>query len=204
MFGRFISEDPLGFPGGPDVNLYAYVGNGPLGLSDPFGLDPGNGCGFGIGCILDFFKTHWASILIIAGTACLLSTVCSLAVLGAINTIPAVGPWIVSGILTLGSAAAFAFGESSPSIQANKAAGDAFRDEVAGVLQQAGRQVTKEVVKRTPFGTRVIDIEVSVGGRILGGIETKLGSSPYLPSQQAKDAYLRVSGYLVNVVRRAR
>jgi hypothetical protein len=75
---------------------------------------------------------------------------------------------------------------------------------VAGVLQQAGRQVTTEVVKRTPFGTRVIDIEVSVGGRILGGIETKLGSSPYLPSQQAKDAYLRVSGYLVNVVRRAR
>ncbi len=35
--GRFISEDPIGFAGG-DVNLYGYVGNGPLGAVDPFGL----------------------------------------------------------------------------------------------------------------------------------------------------------------------
>jgi RHS repeat-associated protein len=201
-FGRFISEDPLGFPGGPDVNLYAYVGNSPLGLSDPLGLDP-NGCGFlGVNCILDFFKNHWVEILVVAGIACTLSTVCALAVLGAINTIPAVGPWIVSGVLSVSTAAAFAFSESSSTVQSNKAAGDAFRDEVASAVQQAGRQVTTEVVKRTPFGTRVIDIEVSLGGRVLGGIETKLGGSPYLPSQQAKDAWLGLNGYIVNVVRR--
>jgi RHS repeat-associated protein len=35
--GRFISDDPIGLAGG-DVNLYAYVGNRPLNLSDPFGL----------------------------------------------------------------------------------------------------------------------------------------------------------------------
>ncbi len=35
--GRFISEDPLGFDGG-DVNLYAYVGNSPVMLVDPWGL----------------------------------------------------------------------------------------------------------------------------------------------------------------------
>ncbi len=35
--GRFISEDPLGFDGG-DVNLYAYVGNNPMMLVDPWGL----------------------------------------------------------------------------------------------------------------------------------------------------------------------
>jgi RHS repeat-associated protein len=34
--GRFISEDPLGFGGG-DLNLYAYVGNGPVNHSDPMG-----------------------------------------------------------------------------------------------------------------------------------------------------------------------
>lgn len=36
--GRFISEDPIGFAGG-DVNLYGYVGNGPLGAKDPLGLE---------------------------------------------------------------------------------------------------------------------------------------------------------------------
>ncbi|MCK9274061.1 MAG: hypothetical protein M0P57_03120 [Syntrophales bacterium] len=35
--GRFISEDPIGFEGG-DVNLYAYTGNNPVNLTDPFGL----------------------------------------------------------------------------------------------------------------------------------------------------------------------
>ncbi len=37
-FGRFISEDPLGFGGG-EVNRYAYVGNGPVDLIDPLGLE---------------------------------------------------------------------------------------------------------------------------------------------------------------------
>lgn len=37
--GRFISEDPIGFKGG-DVNLMAYVGNNPVNLVDPSGLDP--------------------------------------------------------------------------------------------------------------------------------------------------------------------
>jgi RHS repeat-associated protein len=35
---RFISEDPIGFSGG--LNLYAYVGNNPVGASDPSGLKP--------------------------------------------------------------------------------------------------------------------------------------------------------------------
>lgn len=36
---RFISEDPIGFAGG-DTNLYAYVGNNPVNLTDPFGTNP--------------------------------------------------------------------------------------------------------------------------------------------------------------------
>jgi hypothetical protein len=36
--GRFVSRDPKGLEGG-DVNLYRYVGNNPIGASDPSGLD---------------------------------------------------------------------------------------------------------------------------------------------------------------------
>jgi RHS repeat-associated protein len=35
--GRFISRDPIGFAGG-DLNLYAFVGNNPIGRVDPLGL----------------------------------------------------------------------------------------------------------------------------------------------------------------------
>lgn len=37
---RFISEDPIGFAGG-DINVYAYVANGPVLKSDPSGLANG-------------------------------------------------------------------------------------------------------------------------------------------------------------------
>jgi RHS repeat-associated protein len=36
VVGRFIGEDAIGFGGG-DVNLYRYVGNGPVNAIDPFG-----------------------------------------------------------------------------------------------------------------------------------------------------------------------
>jgi hypothetical protein len=59
-----------------------------------------------------------------------------------------------------------------------------------------------EVPKNTPFGRRVIDIEVSKDGKVLGGVETKTGNSRYTPAQQSKDEWLRMNGYPVDVVRK--
>lgn len=36
--GRFISEDPIGFEGASDSNLYAYAGNNPADFTDSRGL----------------------------------------------------------------------------------------------------------------------------------------------------------------------
>ena len=81
-------------------------------------------------------------------------------------------------------------------------AGDAFRDELASSLEQAGYGVRKEVYKKTFFGKRFIDIEISKDGTVLGGIEAKVGGSRYTASQRAKDMWLQMmEGYTVNVVR---
>jgi RHS repeat-associated protein len=84
----------------------------------------------------------------------------------------------------------------------NKTRGDAFRDQLAQGLRAEGRQVRPEVTKWTPFGYRRVDLEVSQGGRVLGGIETKTGSSRYTAPQRVKDWWLRnFQGYDVRVVR---
>jgi hypothetical protein len=64
-----------------------------------------------------------------------------------------------------------------------------------------GYTVRTEVTKLTPFGRRVIDIEVWKDGTLLGGIEAKYGNSIYRASQMAKDYWLKMQGYIVNVVR---
>jgi hypothetical protein len=107
-----------------------------------------------------------------------------------------------TGQLLVGARQLFTARAIVPQILRNKAAGDAFRDALAADLQAAGREVAIEVYKRTPFGKRFIDIEVSRGGTVLGGIETKVGTSRYTPLQQLKDWWLRnIEGYPVDVAR---
>ncbi len=93
--------------------------------------------------------------------------------------------------------------ETSARVLANRAAGSAFRDEIAEQLSKGGLDVEKEVYYKTPFGKRFIDIQVSKDGQVLGGIETKVGASRYTRLQQAKDTWLwYTKGYKVNVVRK--
>ena len=87
-------------------------------------------------------------------------------------------------------------------VQANRTAGNLFRDELAAALRAEGRTVRTEAYKWTPFGKRFIDIDVRLNGVKLGGIETKVGSSRYLPLQKLKDAWLGANGYPVQLVRK--
>jgi hypothetical protein len=104
----------------------------------------------------------------------------------------------LKGLIRLSTRAA----TQTAQVTLNRIAGNAFRDQLAKALQQAGRDVELEVYKRTPFGGRFIDIEVSQNGKILGGIEAKSGSSRYLPIQQLKDWWLKTfENYPVNVAR---
>ncbi len=89
----------------------------------------------------------------------------------------------------------------SSGVQTNRNAGNLFRDEFAELMEKEGYDIQKEVYKKTPFGKRYMDIEVSKNGKVLGGIETKVGGSRYLPAQRAKDNWLRImEGYKVNVI----
>jgi len=91
--------------------------------------------------------------------------------------------------------------EARDLLKANKVRGDAFRDEIAELMRKEGYDVQTEVSKNTPFGRRVIDVEVSKEGKVLGGMETKTGASRYTPAQRSKDEYLQRTGYPVNVAR---
>lgn len=61
----------------------------------------------------------------------------------------------------------------------------------------------RQVRKETPFGPRVIDIEVKdKDGKPIGGIEVKAGDSRYRADQRSKDEWLRQNNYPVDVVRK--
>jgi hypothetical protein len=92
--------------------------------------------------------------------------------------------------------------KAATNVKANKVQGDAFRDEIADLMRKEGVEVRTEVTKQTPFGRRVIDIEVSRNGKVLGGVETKTGNSRYQSSQRAKDEWLRQDGYPVDLLRK--
>jgi RHS repeat-associated protein len=104
-YGRFISEDPIGFACGP--NLYGLVGDSPTNFVDPFGLWSLSGIGHAIGNFVDsarkrfiegwdWLQEHWRETIqavsehafqiagIVASAVCIVGTVgaCGVAVGG--------------------------------------------------------------------------------------------------------------------------
>ena len=89
-----------------------------------------------------------------------------------------------------------------PQVTLNRIAGNQFRDEISAALRAEGREVRNEVHLDTPFGKRVMDAEIWLDKVRLGGLETKVGDSRYLASQQIKDWWLKVADkYPVHVIR---
>jgi len=69
----------------------------------------------------------------------------------------------------------------------NRTAGNAWRDEIAERFRRIGMDVSQEVHYSTRLGGRFMDVEVSYQGKVLFGVEAKVGSSRYTTLQQSKD-----------------
>lgn len=145
------------------------------------------------------------SLLIIRGVTEALQTGDPRKVSAAIDQIPNHEAYLRDWLQTLLTAfdpnAAIASG-----ILENKAAGDAFRDEVAAEIEKTGKKVRREVRVDTPFGARYLDIEVTEPATgELSAVEAKSHNARYRPSQRAKDEYLkRVLKLVTTVIRRGK
>jgi hypothetical protein len=86
-------------------------------------------------------------------------------------------------------------------VKANREKGIAAENEIADQLRKQGFDVNQHVTRETPFGRRVVDIEVWKDGELLGGIEVKTGGSRYMPQQRAADQWLNSHGYPTYLMR---
>ncbi|SFJ52107.1 RHS repeat-associated core domain-containing protein [Bosea sp. OK403] len=157
--GRFLQPDPIGTQGG--LNLYAYVGNDPLNLIDPWGWErqsPGGG-----GSLLQSFTGYLSSSFdalsrIPSGFRDMAQDAVSDPGLFLQRAEPAlVGLGMSAPIMAV---RAGALGETNAAatiphqVLANRAAGNAFENAVGASLEQTGVTIGRQVTIQTQSGVR--------------------------------------------------
>ena len=199
--GRFTTVDP--FPGFTDepmsLHRYLYVSADPVNFIDPLGLSSSSEYGILTRIVM---ATRAALRLLARAIQCIFFYAASwLAMYGG-----GYRAWL--RVRTAAARRKLSFcvcrpvrenpGYRRPTIKENKGKGDDFRDIVLEILQAGGADATPEVTFPTPHGPRRMDIDL--GGN--GGIEAKVGGSPYTDAQRRKDRYLnRNGGYPVRELR---
>jgi RHS repeat-associated protein len=186
--GRFTTVDP--FPGFTDdpvsLHRYLYANADPVNFIDPTGLSSANEYGILTRIVM---ATRMALKVLARAIQCVFFYVASwIAAYGGYQAWAAVRRAAASRKLafcvckpTRGTS-----GYQRPTVRDNKQKGDDFRDIIIEILEAGGYPATPEVPFNTPHGPRRMDIDLGNGG-----IETKVGGSPYTPSQRLKDDWLR-------------
>jgi len=194
--GRFTSVDP--FPGYVDepmsLHKYLYANADPVNFIDPLGLSTLAE----YGQLVKRIALRTVAALRTLGRAIACVFLYAASWLASIVGFPA---WAAVRALARRMGLAFCVckigravpGYKPPTVGGNKKTGDDFRDALRDLFQALGYDTDIEVPHNTPWGRRIIDIELRRGGWT-GGIEGKVGGSPYKLYQQIKDAWLNRNG----------
>lgn len=181
QIGRFMATDPVGFSesNALSFNRYAYANNNPYRFVDPDGRLP--------------VETVWdaANVVYDLGKAAVGAAVGNQAMVAeglgdaALDTAAMFVPYAPAGSSKVTRAMANGGGAKS-GVQANKAAGDAFEQQVMGQLQQTQSGVVQQVTVKTQSGVKT---RIDLMGRDASGsivcTECKASATASLTRNQA-------------------
>jgi RHS repeat-associated protein len=185
--GRFLQPDPVRYG---SANDYDYANQDPINQWDPTGQWSNSDTANSVMLAMTIASIAFpeADLMVIALRA----------VPGAARAVAVVVRALIKARELLARDAALADAADLASVTMNRAAGNLFRDEVAGRLAAIGFNIIgTEVRVGTGLGARIIDILAERNGSLIA-FETKLGSSRYLASQRAKDWWIANVGGELN------